>query len=197
MNPRLAWPCLVVLGVIAGCRSTPLHLYTLSPAASSDEAHGTVSRGNEPFIIERIQIPREVDRSELIVRTNARELVLLENDTWAAPLREEVRAAITQDLAHALVEPANAEADRWLLTRIRIDIREWEATSQGVTLAAEWQLKSEGPGSALNQQCEGAFAQGSTGTADDLVRADQRLMEQLAQAILHTMRKNPSEGCAD
>jgi len=74
-------------------------------------------------------------------------------------------------------------------------IRDWESTIHAVMLKAEWRLKRLDTTEPLEIRCESAFLESTTGKADDLVRADQALLEHLAQAIDHVIRSSTPANC--
>jgi uncharacterized lipoprotein YmbA len=193
---HLRYPLILMVGLFAGCKSATVHLYTLEPDSTSNPSQIPARPLKDTFILEQVLIPRQIDRKELILRTSARELKLLENDNWASPLREEVRYALTADLRLALANSSDATPlDHRPTTFVSIDIRDWESTIHAVMLKAEWRLKRLGTTEPLETRCESAFLESTTGKADDLVRADQALLEHLAQAIDHVIRSSTPANC--
>jgi uncharacterized lipoprotein YmbA len=181
--------------MLAGCRSGAVRLYTLSephPIASSDAR--TVHA--DPFVLEFVRIPASIDRKELVVRKSAGELVLIENANWAAPLRDEVNAALVAGLRTALSDAKPREPAALATTvAVRVDIRTWEASPRGVYLEAEWRIREPNAAARPPIRCDREFMQRSSGTAEDLVRADQALLAALAQAIAATLLTRPPEHC--
>jgi uncharacterized lipoprotein YmbA len=193
---HLRYPLILMVGLFAGCKSATVHLYTLEPDSTANPSQIPARPLKDTFILEQVLIPRQIDRKELILRTSARELKLLENDNWASPLREEVRYALTADLRLALANSSDATPlDRRPTTFVSIDIRDWESTIHAVMLKAEWRLKRLGTTEPLEIRCESDFLESTTGKADDLVRADQALLEHLAQAIDHVIRSSTPANC--
>jgi uncharacterized lipoprotein YmbA len=193
---HLRYPLILMVGLFAGCKSATVHLYTLEPDSTANPSQIPARPLKDTFILEQVLIPRQIDRKELILRTSARELKLLENDNWASPLREEVRHALTADLRLALASPSGATPlDHPPMALISIDIRDWESTTHSVMLKAEWRLKRLGTTEPLEVHCESAFVESTTGKGADLVRADQTLLEHLAQAIEHVMRASTPTNC--
>lgn len=186
----------VLAGLLSSCRSATVHLYTLWP---NDPEPRTSPAKAVPaaFVLERLEIPKAVDRKELVVRTGSRELALLENDTWASSLREETKHALVENLNLALAaspSPPVPEALRPFL--VFIDIEEWEAAHNGVTLRANWQVKTLESTDRLDIHCETMIKESSTGSPDDLVRADQLLLKRLAFSIARAITSKEPEHCA-
>lgn len=182
---------LLVVCAVAACKSATVHLYTLvpfTPAASSD---AMVSQFRHRIVFESISIPSAIDRKELVVRRSPHELVLLDNDNWASPLREEVRLGLATNLYRALrAESANVAAAAASPTVIRMDIREWEATANAVHLNAEWRIRRADSVNPIDIRCESDLVERTSGNADDLVRADQALLENIARSIARALHGN-------
>jgi hypothetical protein len=146
-----------MLCVLAGCgASPPTHYYTLqatvpevAPLPSVPELHDQV-----PLRLEPVVIPPELDRLELVVRSGRYRVKIEDSERWAAPLDDQIRRALSDDLAQRL--PAHAMADynepagnqpRRLLT---VAIGEFYADeSCAVSLRADWTLK--GPGASVDR----------------------------------------------
>ncbi len=182
---------LLAMGLLPGCKSATVHLYTLLPSAAEQTSTGTASKR---FVIAGLSVPREVDRRELVVRQSAYEIRLLENDHWAAPLRDEVRQVLVLNLQHALKTPSAASTDASSPTLIWINIRAWDATSRVVSLTAEWRLRREEP-DAFDIRCESTWVEKTSGDVDDLVRADRTLLEALVQPIVRILQGNKTATC--
>ena len=78
---------LFALCLLSGCKSTSVHLYTLIPAPAGTPSQVAARPAQGQFVIESVRIPSAIDRKELVVRKSDLELILLENDNWASPLR--------------------------------------------------------------------------------------------------------------
>jgi uncharacterized lipoprotein YmbA len=141
LTPVLAF----AISAMTGCTHASVHLYTLAPYSKNVAADWTERTFLDPFVIEGISIPPSVDRKSLVLRTSTRELVLLENESWASPLRDEVRRALAMRLQR--MDSANP-----------IDVR-----------------------------CDMRLKERTSGTPDDIVRADQALLDAIANAIVRGM----------
>jgi uncharacterized lipoprotein YmbA len=130
--------------LLCACQSSPATHYfalteippTTSPAASSSQL---------PIRVERITIPAELDRLELVRKSAPNQLQIAAFDRWAAPLDTMMRRVVTADLAARLPpgtiasvnEPAVGEERQHLY----IDVQEFSADESGaVTLNAGWLL---------------------------------------------------------
>jgi uncharacterized lipoprotein YmbA len=187
----------LVVCLFSGCQSVNVHTYTLVPPPPVAASPGTPYPEHNDFFIEDVRIPSEVDRKELVMRRSPRELMILENDQWATPLREEVRHGLTSALRLALEEHSNGAliVTPPSNTGIRIDIRDWEATAHTVYLKVAWRLRAIGSAGHSEIACESDYLEGVTGSANDLVRADQALMDDLARSIARMLRTTSPASC--
>jgi uncharacterized lipoprotein YmbA len=140
-----------VLGLLGGCSllacgsSPPIRFYTLNAVAPS--ATGTAAAaGSIPVRVEPVAIPAELDRLELVNHTGPNLVHLADSDRWAAPLDEQIRRTLSDDLAARLPagllvdpnEPSNLDARRTL----SISIGQFDAdASCAVSLNASWTLR--------------------------------------------------------
>jgi uncharacterized lipoprotein YmbA len=198
MISRLALCMVPIACALASCQTATVHLYTLSTPSAPTPTSGAATHAHDAFVIESIRIPGTVDRKELVVRKSANELTLLENANWAAPLREEVRRALVADLRLALRDPAVGDsASATSTTEIRVDINVWEAAAQTIYFHAEWRIRSLDSATPFELRCETDFRESTSGSAADLVRADQALLEDLARSIAPLLRIDRSLGSND
>jgi uncharacterized protein len=184
---------LLAVSLLSGCKSATVHLYTLVPPPTE---HVTTSVAHDRFVIVGVSIPRVVDRKELVVRKSVHEFVLLENDQWVAPLREEVRRALTMILDRAFEARSVSSIVPSSPTLIWIDIRDWEASYFAVYLNVEWRLRRIEP-NAMNVRCKSALIETTSIKVDDLVRADQALLDHLALSIARALLADSIADCGN
>src|SRR5664279_6489014 len=88
----------LILAMVA-CRSAGSSYYTLVPPATDDSSPAT----NELQLdVLPVDVPADVDRAEIVVRTSAGEVTPVQTRAWIAPLALEIRHAFSDDLTHAL-----------------------------------------------------------------------------------------------
>ncbi|GAB3256114.1 PqiC family protein [Chitinimonas naiadis] len=128
--------------LLAACAtSTPVHYYTLTPPDGGDDIASTA-----PFLLDllSVTVPVEVDRQELVVRQGTGTLDLLDGERWAAPLGDEIHAALATSLARKLgaqnVGALPKSADKPVL-RVKLAVRRFDAApGQYAALEADWSL---------------------------------------------------------
>ncbi|MDR5736690.1 PqiC family protein [Caballeronia sp. LZ016] len=89
-------------GVLAGCASSPSsRFYTLGGAAGAPVA---VSSAPASFYFELapVDMPQQVARNQLVVQSGSAQVSVLEQERWASLPADEVRRALSGDLAQQL-----------------------------------------------------------------------------------------------
>lgn len=86
---------------VAGCTSVPKSsYYTLSPVS---QTNAVASQAPFAISVRPVQVPDQVDRPQIVLHDDAGTQVNLLNDSqWAAPLANEIRDAVAQNLAQRL-----------------------------------------------------------------------------------------------
>ncbi len=87
--------------VLVACSSAPQRFYTLAAPAAGSSSAPTVA---VPLLIEvlPVTVPAQVDVPQIVVRIGNDELAPVETRRWIAPLAEEIRAALSDDLVRVL-----------------------------------------------------------------------------------------------
>lgn len=177
---------------LAACASVPPRYYTLASAAASPAISATAARWID---VMPVGVPPQVDVPQLVVRRSAGELALLEQQQWAAPLSEEIRAALVGELArqaglrdvHGLPPPAGVP-----LNRLKLDLQAFETLpGQRVRWEAVWSLRGT-VGSTLALTCVFAAEEPVTGDYAAAVGGHQRLLQRLARQIASALETMPS-----
>jgi uncharacterized lipoprotein YmbA len=178
--------------VIAGCASSPpMHYYTLSEIPAT--ARLTVTDSTMPVRLDRVTIPAEIDRSQLVRRLDATRLQIVENDRWAAPLEDTIRRVLSNDLATRL--PVNMVANPYEPSvgekrqSLSVDIEEFYGDSTcAVTLRAAWVLKQPDMQSSRGTEetrVASGNCEGSAALPAAMSQALAQLSDRIAAAIAH------------
>ena len=176
---------------LAGCASAPLHYYTLVPPATdptSDAASSSPAMASLPFELLPVTVPAQVDQPQLVVRDGSQGVALLNGERWIAPLDDELRSALSTDLAHQLhSEDVSAlpGSDKPLL-RIKLDVRRFDSLPGSYALIdATWSVRvmhgASGQGSAVS--CNSRVSETVGAGYDALVQGHQRAIGRLAAQI--------------
>ena len=160
---------------LPACRSDPVHYHTLTPLLST--ASRSAPTHNE-LVIERVRVPPQVDRSQIVVRQGANGLVLLETDWWGA-----------SNAFNTL--PGSATK-----STVRIEVRRFDLVpGQYALLDSTWRLRSGQVGNADAHEllCQNLLRTPAGSTVEDLVMAQQSNLQQLAGIISAASRSGSKE----
>ncbi|MFZ0870126.1 MAG: PqiC family protein [Rhodanobacter sp.] len=178
---------------LAACASTPLHYYTLiapagsmAPSGESAGASGS-SRSPLPFELLPVSVPAQVDQPQLVVREGGQGVALLNGERWIAPLGDEVRGALSADLARELrsQDVSGLPANDKPLLRIKLDLRRFDSQPGSYALIeGNWSVRLlHGGGYAGALACSSRISETVGPGYDALVQGHQRAIEQLAGQI--------------
>jgi len=183
----------MALGALTACASSPpVHYYTLTESAGADRPLAETPAKTAPIRLNRVSIPSELDRMQLVRRIDATQLQILDDHRWAAPLDDMIHRVLSADLVARLApgavadpnEPQAGEARRSLT----VDILDFYADAGcTVSLRAAWVLKApaspERTGSAQIQLPAAASCSGPAALPAAMSRALAQLSERIAAWI--------------
>ena len=112
---NLAAAFFIALVVLAGCRSTttPVEFYTLSPMPVVSETDKVAGLGDNIAVgVGPLQIPKIIDRPQIITRIGPNKVEVDEFHRWAGSVYEDFLRAVTMNLA-ALLQSGLVMAYPW------------------------------------------------------------------------------------
>lgn len=147
MNARfLGWLALLAM---AACSSSPEErYYTLS--ADIRPGNAAPAATHRVYTIDAVTVPDILDRPQIVVRSGANAVEVLEYDRWAGPVPDQLQRVLAADLSArlgpgAVVDPglpAASRADR----RITISILAFDPERNGESvLDASWTVSDAAP----------------------------------------------------
>jgi uncharacterized protein len=189
---------LLALGMLAGCASAPTQYHTLVPRAV---APTTPPAG---FVVEvlPVAVPPQVDQPQLILRSGASDVQVLENQRWLAPLGDEVRGALSADITstlnthdiYGLPRPPGSTD-----IRIKVDVRRFDSELGGsATIEAGWTLRKVDGAENASLACATRVSEPAGSDYSGLVQAHQQALARLAGTIAQAARSlaaGPAPGC--
>ncbi len=176
---------------LGACASAPTHYYTLiAPAAETPAA----TSPGLPFELLPVSVPAQDDQPQLVIRQGGQGVALLDGHRWIAPLGDEIRGALSADLAQALGRPdvtGLAAHEDARVARIKVGVRRFDSQPGGYALLeAAWSVRvlgGDGPGRTL--ACTSRFNQPvSGGGYDALVQGHQQALGRLAGEVADAVR---------
>jgi len=189
-----AFACALAL---AGCASSPIeHFYTVSSVEAKPgqvPSSGGIA-GERLIAVLLVTVPALIDRPQLVVRTSAHEVGILENHRWAEPLAADLTRALIASLQHSGAgldfESAEATQAKKAEQVLEVDITELLSGPGPVTsLQASWVLHDRSHTAvrqgdfAMKIPTQGGYQAIADGYADAIA--------QLAEAIVREVRSEP------
>ncbi|WP_201313312.1 PqiC family protein [Dyella sp. EPa41] len=170
--------------VVGACSSVPpIRYFTLVPAPATE---ATVAPSAQPFQFELlpVTVPAQVDQPQLVVRQGGQGVAVLQGQRWIAPLGDEVRGALSADLARDFHAqditglPAQGKAS----VRIKVDVRRFDSVPGSYAyLDAAWSVRSLKGGEPL--ACMSRISETVGEGYDALVQGHQQAVAHLAGQI--------------
>jgi len=180
-------------GLLAACGSTPpTQFYTLAVPAEGVTAARTAAQGPQTFIeVMPVAVPERLARPQLVVRSDATRVDVLEQERWSSPFNNELRDALAAGVAARLgaidVSRGGRPADQPSY-RINVELRDFDAVRNGQVQASfGWTItRSDDRSSAA---CRLTVVERVAGGANaDVVAATQKAVRQAVQAIADNVR---------
>lgn len=143
---RVAPVAAALLALLSACSTAPptrLHSLLASPAqAPSPAAVSTPPVAPLVAQLVAVRVPLAVDQAPWLVRLPDQSLRVLEQERWTSPLRDELRAALREQLVRhwGLQEPASGSAGTaaW---RIEVEVQRFESLpGQSAWLGGQYSL---------------------------------------------------------
>jgi hypothetical protein len=182
----------LVLGgalALAACGgSAPVHYYTLvSPADEVATAtRAAIVPPATPFQFELLPVgvPAQADQPQLVVRQGGQGVAVLNGERWIAPLADEVRGALSADLARQLhtQDITGLAASGRPVLRIKVDLRRFDSVPGSYAwIDAAWSVRALQSGVVLacTSQVRESVGEGYAA----LVQGHQRALSELAAQI--------------
>jgi uncharacterized lipoprotein YmbA len=149
--------------------SPPARYYTLSDSAPAlaPKDSSWLAAAHAPMVqLEPVAIPAELDRIEIVSRLGPNRVHIADLDRWAAPLEDQIRRILSDDLSmrlppHQLADP-NEPAVSGPRQRLSVAITDFLGDSScAVSLKADWILR--GPADAEERGSERVQLPGAVG----------------------------------
>ncbi|WP_266181170.1 PqiC family protein [Dyella humicola] len=172
--------------VLAACGSAPTtRFYTLVAPAATEVAPSSASAGAAfQFEMLPVSVPAQVDQPPLVVRQGDQSVAVLQGERWIAPLGDEVRGALSADLARDFnaQDVSGLPAGSKPVMRIKLDVRRFDSMPGSYALIdAAWSVRPLKGGEPL--ACTSRISEPVGSGFDALVQGHQRAIARLAGQI--------------
>jgi len=177
-------------GLLAACGSVPTHFYTLLPPAQPNAA--TIAAAAFAIEVAPVAVPTEVDQAQWIVRTGQGEVALLENERWAAPLGDELRAAFADELTRLLGARDvynSSKRPGQAVYHIQVHVRRFESVpGQHALIEADWSIARRDGTVGPTLECQSRASQSVEPGYAALAVGHQRAIAAIAARIALAVR---------
>lgn len=183
-------PVLAGAWLLVSCSGTPeTHFYTLL-RPSVEPAPMRAQQAAYAIEVLPVSVPEQVDVPQIVLRQSDGELALVESRQWAAPLAQELRLGLSDQLSRQLgvrdLYRLGADADQ-SLRRIKLHVTRFEsALGRYARLEAGWNVRDDRRG--LSMTCSTQAQERVGPSYDDLVIGHQRALARLAGEIALAVR---------
>lgn len=134
--------------LLAGCSSTPpTKFYGLTPVSAAKAGHAAAADAQLVIGVGPVELPKTLDRPQLVTRRGQNEFELSEFDHWAEPLGESVPQVLAENLA-VLVPARRTVIYPWVHTvevdyQVVVRVLRFDRSEGGDTvLKVRWSLSS-------------------------------------------------------
>lgn len=167
--------------VLAACTSPQVRFHTLMAPPGQHPAQQTRAPGQADISVTSVTVPAQVDRSELVIRKDDSELLVLSSDWWSASLGEEIRSALVAGFG-----PGRTDAPR---VGLRLQITRFDSVpGEQAWLEARYRVTAEDGDGNRQLSCSArlrtAASAGDGETVDALVMAQQENLRLLSAQIM-------------
>ncbi|QGW77485.1 hypothetical protein GPJ81_12575 [Pseudomonas alkylphenolica] len=161
--------------LLAACRSDPIHYHTLTPQQPTPASTVDVE-------LERVSVPPQVDRPQVVIREGNSGLAILETEWWGASLADELHNALVNQFATSTAQSHLS---------LRVDVQRFDSVpGQYALFDASWRLRAVNgngngkSGAALN--CRSVIQTPAGPSIDDLVLAHQQNLKRFTELVSRT-----------
>ncbi|WP_241295469.1 PqiC family protein [Burkholderia stabilis] len=167
---------------LAACSSPPARFYTLSPADAATPVR--TAPANPAFLIEvpSVGVPEQIAKNQLVVQKNAAQVDVLEQERWASMPADEIRRALSDDLAAQLgtIDVANSAYPPGVpVYRVSMNVQRFESwPGKRAAIDAVWSVRAVGSQAVMT--CRTSVAEPVADGYDALVAGHRRALDVIA-----------------
>lgn len=182
----------------AGCAVPASQYYTLLPGASSAGTAQTpyVAPGKFAISIQPVELPAQVDRPQIVLsQPGSAQVQVLNGSLWAAPLANEIRNSLADDLSRQLgvlelpIRATPASLPLWV---VHLTVQRFDSVyNQEVILEATWRLESRNPAGKSARVCRAAVRVPVQAGMPALVAGHQEALHRIATVIAAQLSNRP------
>lgn len=197
---------LVLILGLAACAGTPASTYyslrSPLPEAASQNASASDARASKAYAIsvQSVKVPQQVDRPQIVVSDEASaQVYVLESYLWAAPLSDEIRAALSAALQQRLgvFDLALTQVpDHMPAWKVAVTIQRFESVyDRHVALSASWVIDPVNQTGKKSMVCGTSVTVPVQGTGvGALVQSHRQALDDVARMIASGLKGGSVDG---
>lgn len=175
-------PAVFLSVLCCGCASAPVRYYTLVRPVAASRSSAAAACCNVQ--VRRVIIPLQDDRSELVLRRGDNQAVVLDNDLWLAPLRDEIGGALSSEINVILSAAVGEGAATDQMAVISVSVTRFDAISAGhVAITATWRIETPSRHGTVVLTCAATAQIAVANGVPSLVRGYQQALGSLADSM--------------
>lgn len=179
----------IAAALLAGCTSPPARFHT---PGTDNVGTSSSTPARPPFLIQvlAVDVPDQVARNQLVIQKGATQVATLEQERWASSPADEIRHALSDDLA-AQLGTIDVENSAYSLDipayRVGVNVLRFDSVlNTRVSLGAVWSVRAVG--SQVVMTCRTDVTEPVTDGYDALVAGHRSALRLLASRIAAGVR---------
>lgn len=180
---------LVALVALSACSSPPSRFYTLAGGLASSEVRSAAP----PLLmidVAAVDVPAQVARSALVVQTSATRVDVLEQARWASLPADEIRLALSQELAQRLdaIDVSRSPRPAGVsVYRVKLSVQRFESwPGSHALIDAVWSVRALSEEAVLT--CRSVVSEPVGAGNDALVAGHRQALQQIAANVADGIR---------
>jgi len=188
LSHRAFAACLLVAAVLAACSSPPPKVYTLAAAPGAAAVAGRPVTAS----VAAVEVPKYLDRPQIVTRSGAVELGVAEFERWGEPLANMVQRVLADDLTRRLPAGSVITTSRTLsgdeALTVELALSRFDPEADGtIVLEAQWRLRHKARGKPVTETARITRRPADQSTAAE-VQAMSDALGELADRIAGKLR---------
>ena len=186
---------LLAAAALAACSTpAPVRFYTLvpEPVTGGAPAQGLL------LDVAAVNVPAQVDMPQLVIREGSGQVAVAETQQWVAPIADEIRNALSADLAqrlHAVDVHRAARTPEAPLYRISFDVQRFEsALGRRAYIEGVWSVRAPARDAPL-LSCAAAAEESVGAGYAALVEGHQRALKKISEGIAAAVEAGTAAHC--
>ena len=181
MSTRCLTWVLCAAALLAACSSTP-------PPRFHSLLAGAVPLAQLPaasvlaWQLAPVTLPAQVDQPQFVVRRADDTLVVLEQERWIAPLQDEWRAALAEQLSQTLGSPGASPGPGRKDWRVTVDVSRFDSAPGRTLLVLQWSVSARGSAQPV-LRCQGRYEQTVAADMAAIAQGHRLAVQRLAAAM--------------